>query len=373
MLAAPLTATAGDTSSGDSGLSEAQTSYTGAVMLEGEVDVVFGGIEVGDMGLEDGQERYAFFTGNTLYFGVEDDSANSVDGIAEFFWFESSIDRGSDFYVAVLKIRTTPNVDEEWYLDVSDQPVNMVRAETDTSRGVGAFRWDWSLPFENYGLDSYGEVTLNSEYGIGGNAEGSAMFAKTVEEEGDIAEINVQSKGFVNSDYKVATQYQVTLYRWNTIVQGSAGYMDWSVTLENSDRDTQSAYHEYFLVMQVDEGETFTIDRLDIGGGLNGWWWGVETSLGVAITDIQLSQPPFEPDWNDKDTDGNGSAEEDDYWSDREDETVEDSDSDDGASPDEEADINVSLFGCAAAPLAPAAPLALAGMLGLLGIVRRRS
>ncbi len=370
MLAAPLSALAGDTSAVDNGLSEAQTSYTGAVMLEGEVDVTFGGIEVGDMGLDTGQERYAFFTGNTLYFGVEDEHANSVDGIAEFFWFESSIDRGSDFYVAVLKIRTTPNVDEDWYLDVGDQPVNTVRAETDTSKGVGAFRWDWSLPFENYGMDSYGEVTLTSEYGIGNSAEGSAMYANKVEKDGGSAEVNVQSKGYVNADYKVATQYQVTLYRWNTVVQGGAGYMDWSVTLENSDRDSQSAYHEYFLVMQVDEGETFTIDHLDIGGGLNGWWWGEDTSLGVAITDIQLSQPPFEPDWNDEDTDGNGSAEEDDDWSDREDETGEDSDG--SASPDEDGDVNVSLFGCAVAPLAPAAPLALAGLMGLLGLARRR-
>jgi hypothetical protein len=371
MLAAPLTAAAGDTSSGGDDLSEAQTSYTGAVMLEGEVDITFGDIEVGDKGLEKGQERYAFFTGNTLYFGVEDESANSVDGIAEFFWFESSIDRGSDFYVAVLKVRTTPNVDEGWYLDVNDQPVNTVRAETDTSKGVGAFRWDWSLPFENYGMDSYGEVTLTNEYGIGSSAEGSAMYANKVDEDGETTDVNVQSKGYVNADFKVATQYQVTLYRWNTIVQGGAGYMDWSVTLENSDRESQSAYHEYFLVMQVDEGETFTIDHLDIGGGLNGWWWGEDTSLGVAITDIQLSQPPFEPDWNDEDTDGNGSAEEDDDWSDREDETGDDGAGSE-ASPGEDGDVNVNLFGCAVAPLAPAAPLALAGMLGLLGLARRR-
>ena len=174
-------------------LSEAQTSYIGAQMLEGDTDVVFGGIEVGDMGLDEGQERYAFFTGNTLYFGVEDENSNSVDGIAEFFWFESSIDRGSDFYVAVIKVRTTPNVTDNWYLEVGDEPVNFVRAESDTSRGTGAFRWDWSVPFENYGMESYGEVTLSTEYGIGGSGEGSAMAAEKVGEDGTRADVSVQA------------------------------------------------------------------------------------------------------------------------------------------------------------------------------------
>ncbi|MFT4977663.1 MAG: MYXO-CTERM domain-containing protein [Myxococcota bacterium] len=367
LLSLPL----GAAMAGDEGLSEAQTSYTGAVMLEGDVDVTFGGLEVGDMGLEEGQERYAFFTGNTLYFGVEDESTNSVDGIAEFFWFESSIDRGSDFYVAVIKVRTTPAVGEDWYLEVGGAPVNYVRAETDTSAGVGAFRWDWSLPFENYGMDSYGEVTLTNEYGIGGNAEGSAMYAKKVEKDGASADVNVQTKGYVNTDFKVATQYQVTLFRWNTVVQGGAGYMDWAVTLENSDRDEQSAYHEYFLVMQVDEGEIFTIDRLDIGGGLNNWWWTQDTTLGIALTDIKLSQPPFEPDWNqDGEDDEDGDAEDDEDWSDREDETT---DGDNNAADGEkEGDVNVSLFGCSAAPGPARSGLAIFGLLGLAMLGRRR-
>ena len=59
----------------DEGLSDSQTSYTGAVMLEGELDVDFGDVVVGDMGLDEGQSQYAYFTGNTLYFGSEDDFA----------------------------------------------------------------------------------------------------------------------------------------------------------------------------------------------------------------------------------------------------------------------------------------------------------
>lgn len=355
-------------------LSAAQTSYTGAVMLRGDNDVTFGSVEIGDLGKDIGQERYAYFTGNTLYFGVEDEEGNSVDGIAEFFWFESSIDRGSDFYVGVIKVRSTPNVGEDWYLDAGGAPANYVRAEADTAAGTGAFRWDWSLPFENYGMDSYGEVTLTNEYGIGTSAEGSAMYAEKVDKNGGTAEGQLQAKGYVNTDYKVSTQYQVTLYRWNTVVQGGAGYMDWEVTLETEDREEQSAYHEYFLVMQVDEGEMFTIERLDVGAGFTNWWWFTDTTLGMALTDITLVQPPFEPEWNSDEDDEDGTANDDEDWSDREDETG-DGDGNNAAAGGEdgakEGDVNVSLFGCSARPGAPAS-LGLLGLLGLALAGRRR-
>ncbi len=368
----------------DDDLSEAQTSYTGAIMLEGEEYVTFGGVEDGDFAPEADMEQsnYGYFTGNTLYFGAEDVEGNSIDGIAEFFWFESSIDRGSDFYVAVIKVRNTPNVDDGWYLEVGGDPVLAVRADTDTSEGVGAFRWDWSVPFENYGMDSYGEVTMATEYGIGGDAEGSAVYAKKVEEDGTTAEVDVQAKGYVSTEYKVATQYQVTLYRWNTYVNGSAGYMDWELELDTSDREEQSAYHEYFLVMQVEEGEDFTIERLDIGGALNGWWWGQDSSLGVALTDITLSQPPFDPGWDDEDDDEDDEEDDEtDDWTDKEDDETDDSDDGSGWGNDadaddddgDEGDVNVSLFGCSSAPAAPTAPLGLLALAGLALFGRRRS
>ena len=380
----PATALADD---GD--LSEAQTSYIGAEMLTGENDVVFGGIEVGDMGMEEGQERYAFFTGNTLYFGVEDEHGNSVDGISEFFWFESSIDRGSDFYVAVIKVRTTPNVTDNWYLEVGDDPVNFVRAESDTSLGTGAFRWDWSVPFENYGMESYGEVTLSTEYGIGGSGEGSAMAARKVEADGSSADVNVQAKGYVSSEYRVATQYQVTLYRWDTVVQGGAGYMDWAVTLNTSDREEQSAYHEYFLVMQVEEGETFALDRLDIGGAINGWWWGQSTTLGVALTDIELSRPS----WDGGDSGGGSGGDsggdsggggwdtggwDTGGWGDDGDAGGDQHGSGTGFgfgggdADEDDDDTEARRFGCASSPGMPVGALALVGLLGAAVAGRRR-
>lgn len=381
LLPAALLATT-STALADEELSEAQTSYTGAIMLEGDEYVTLGGYASGDYSPEEKfeQSEYAYFTGNTLYFGASDVEGNSLDGIAEFFWFESSIDRGSDFYVAIIKVRNTPNVDEGWYLEVGDDPVLSVRADTDTSAGVGAFRWDWSVPFENYGMDSYGEVTMKTEYGIGGDAEGSAMYAKKVDEDGASAEVDVQAKGYVNSEYKVSTQYQVTLYRWNTWVAGSAAYMDWELVLDNKDRDDQSAYHEYFLVMQVEEGEDFTIESLDIGGAINGWWWGQGTSLGVTLEDITLSQPPFDPGWDDEDEDtGDWDTGDDgtDDWTDKEDDSEDDEGtgngwgSSDDADEGDEGDVTVSLFGCSSAPAAPAGLLGIFGMIALALVGRR--
>ena len=371
----------------DGGLSDSQTSYTGAVMLEGELDVDFGDVVVGDMGLDEGQSQYAYFTGNTLYFGSEDDYGNAVHGISEFFWFESSIDRGSDFYVAIIKVRTTPNVSEGWYLDVKGEPVNYVRAEMDTEREQGAFRWDWSVPFENYGMDSYGEVSMTTEYGIGGSAEGSAMYAQKYEEDGTTADVDVQAKGYLNTEYKVSTQYQVTLYRWNTVVNGGAGYMDWTVELEPDDREEQSAYHEYFLVMQVDEGETFTIDRFDIGGGFNGWWWGEDTTLGVALTDITLSPPAYEPDEEEEEEEeeggDDGGDEGDDDWGDTgwdDEDELEDDEDDDAVETirlpmdddDDDSDgVIVNLFGCSTAAAAPATGLFAWSLIALAALRRR--
>jgi hypothetical protein len=168
----PSLAMAGNGSS----LSETETAYTGAQILVGDRDVTFETTGAGKYA-EGDQDRYAFFSGNTLYVGVEDMEGNALDAIVEFFWFESSIDRGSDFYVAVVKARTTPHVSEGWCLAVDYAPVLRVEAETDISGGTQGFRWDWSLPFENYGMESYGEVTMNTSYGIGASSEGSAIVA----------------------------------------------------------------------------------------------------------------------------------------------------------------------------------------------------
>ncbi len=81
----------------ESGVSATDTSFVGArILSEGEE------IQGGDLytGIYDDYETqsYGFWQGDTLIFGAEnEDTGNTIDGIAEFFWFESSIPKSSDF------------------------------------------------------------------------------------------------------------------------------------------------------------------------------------------------------------------------------------------------------------------------------------
>jgi len=275
------------------GLSDAETSFSGAVMLTGDVDVTFETYDEGRKG-DANHDAYAYFVGNTLYAGTEDDNGNTLDSIMEFFWFESSIDRGSDFYVTVIKTRVTPNVSDWWYLMTGSDPVIDVLAKTDLAAEVGGFRWDWSIPFENYGIDSYGEATLTNEYGLSAGAEGAVLFAETVDEDGMKAAANIQTKGYMNSQYTLRTQYQVTLYRWDVKVHGTPGEMSWKMTLNTKDRTKESAYHEYFLVSQVKIDEPFVIQSLDIASALDQWWWGRWDEIGVQLNNLTLMRPEYQ-------------------------------------------------------------------------------
>ena len=287
-------------------LSLSETSYMGASILTGDYDVVF------DQSLNEEYEIdprvYSFFEGNTLYVGNSDTSGNSIDAIVEFYWFQSSIDRGSDFYVAVIKARSTPGRDCFWsdchlwadeLQDWGEYPVISVEATTDVSREQGAFRWDWSIPFENYGIDAYGQVSFANQYGIGSNAEGSVMAhgEYQLNEDGDVkAAGDVQVKGYIGTEYRVQTQYDVTLYEWDVYVNGRADLMAWDMYLNLGARDDQSAYHEYFLAIQVEEGEPFMLDELNIMGNFDmGWWNPIRSELGVSLQNLTISQPYWEP------------------------------------------------------------------------------
>jgi MYXO-CTERM domain-containing protein len=276
------------------GMSLTETSYSGAIMLEPGLTVETESFDMGEMSHSHDQKQYAYWSGNTLYVGAEDEFGNGIDGIVEFFWFESSIDRGADFYVAIIKARTTPNVMDDWYLMEDDtKPVQKVSAHTNISREAGAFRWDWSLPFENYGMDSYGQVSLKNSYGIGAGAEGSAMYGTKYNKDGVKAEVNVQAKGFVDSEYRVTTNYTTELWSWYTRVRGAPDEMTWTTTLDNHTKTEESSYHEYFLVMQSEEGVPFTIDTLMLGATVDEWWWGVWNELSVQLNNVTLYQPEF--------------------------------------------------------------------------------
>ena len=309
-------------------LSSSETSYTGATILEGDWDVTFNGFEP----ITDDEETfpYAFFEGNTLYVGNSDTHDNTIDAIVEFFWFQSSIDRGTDFYVAVIKTRVTPGHDcyyapwdwargaqcklwaDEWS-DWGEHPVLSVEAMTDVEREQGAFRWDWSIPFESYGIDAYGQVTFQNMYGIGSASEGAAMAhgEYQLNEDGDVkAEGSVQVKGYHSSEYSVQTQYEVTLYEWDVFVDGRADLMAWDMYLNLGARETQSAYHEYFLAVQVAEGEQFMLDNLNFIANFDtGWYDPFQHELGISLQGMTIGQPYYEPASNEDD--GEGTEEED--------------------------------------------------------------
>ena len=295
-------------------LSSSETSYTGATILEGDWDVTFNGFET----IAGSEETfpYAFFEGNTLYVGNSDIYDNTVDAIVEFFWFQSSIDRATDFYVAVIKARVTPGHDcyyapwdwargaqcklwaDEWS-DWGEYPVLSVEAMTDVEREQGAFRWDWSIPFESYGIDAYGQVTFQNKYGIGETSEGAVMAhgEYSLNDDGDVkAEGNVQVKGYQSSEYKVQTQYDVTLYEWDVFVDGRADLMAWDMYLNIGARETQSAYHEYFLSIQVEEGQAFTLDNLNFVSNFDtGWYDPFRYELGISLEGMTIGRPYYEP------------------------------------------------------------------------------
>lgn len=282
----------------EGGISDAETNYTGAIILEGKVDASFGyygpGYTAGGLFLD--QTDYAYWSGNTLYLGAEDSGGNAVDGIVEFFWFESSIDRGADFYVAVIKVRSTPSNDGYTLEASSSYPVQQVWANA-AYGGSQAFRWDWSLPFESYGLESYGQATLRNSYGVGASAEGSAMYAETyAKDETTKVEGKVQAKGNVSSEYNVKTEFTTELYFWETEVLGRPGEMKWSTILTDSHREEESAYYEYFLVMQAQEGVPFEMDTLEISASFDKDWSLSTSQFSVEVTDIELSRPAYTPD-----------------------------------------------------------------------------
>ena len=291
-------------------ISESQTSYIGATMLEGNADFTF---DIAYPLNPGNYNEYAYFSGNTLYVGNEDEHGNMVDAIIEFFWFESSIDRGSDFYVAIVKARSNPGRElwvEDW-TNFGASPVLSVEAlclACGSQTGPdfnGAFRWDWAVPFDDYGIDSYGEVVFTNSYGVGSGAdgaagaEGSAMAHGEYTEnvDGDIsASGNVQVKGYVSSDYRVQTQYQVSLYEWNVETTGTADTMAWDMYLNLSAREEYQAYHEYFLPVQVAEGETFIIDTINVLGSFdNGITQVTPYVMGVSIENIEISAPFWQP------------------------------------------------------------------------------
>jgi MYXO-CTERM domain-containing protein len=137
---------------------------------------------------------------------------------------------------------------------------------------------------------------MKTEYGLSVNAEGSAQKSLDYSMGQIPVEANIQAKGFLNHDYKVTTQYEVTLWRWEVVVHGSAAQMEWQMNLHSPDREKQNAYHEFFIVMQAEEGVPFKLDWLEVGGSVKKpktLWFDEHRSLSSAVTGLVLRKPPM--------------------------------------------------------------------------------
>ena len=139
----------------ESQVSATDTSFVGARILHHNADINGGEAYLGIY--DDPSQIYGFWQGDTLFFGSENtETGNTIDGIAEFYWFESSIPKSSDFYVMVLKVKSAPNIIDDWQLAQEDNwlgefmydilPAQHVEAFMKNTGVAGAIRWDWSVP-----------------------------------------------------------------------------------------------------------------------------------------------------------------------------------------------------------------------------------
>lgn len=304
----------------ESQISETETSYTGARILKAGTEIFGGdvapGVYVDDKNESEDLYRYGYWQGDTLFFGGESpESGNTVDGVAEFYWFESSIPKSSDFYVMVLKVKSAPNVVDDWGLTQEDnwvgefiydiEPCQYTDVKMADAGESGAIRWDWSVPFQNYKWEPMKTIEIAESYSAGydnsasGSVSGNAGVKGDFKEAGVLADatagVNIQSKGYVNKAFSVNSKYTVTLYKWEMIVQGGGSHMNWNmVVTKDGSAAKDSAYHEYFVVIQAPQGETAKIDRIDIAGNFrhdNPLWFDGWDRVSVSLQDIEFTPP----------------------------------------------------------------------------------
>ncbi|MDP6942789.1 MAG: MopE-related protein [Myxococcota bacterium] len=305
------------------GMSDTGTNFQGARILTGGVDVVVGGMAVqGTFGDEDNSEYYMNWQGSTLYFGVNSMSTtNTVDGIVEFYWFESSIPRGSDFYVMQIKVKSSPDVWGNWRVAMEPsfvdeyiffwqdiQPAQMLDVYMEDGGDHGSLRWDFSVPFDTYEWQPEKTMQIRESYGAGyeikagANASAEAEGQVQFKEGGIVADLSggadIQSKGYINESFKVQSQYTVTLYHWQMLVQSGGDEIHYkTVILPNSvdhEADKDSAYHEYFVVLQSTRGVPVHVEDIHIGASFRHvipFWFDGAEDLTVSIGDIWITPP----------------------------------------------------------------------------------
>mgnify|MGYP003115320579 CR=1 FL=1 len=299
----------------ESGVSETDTSFIGARILQEGMEVWGGDAYTGIYDDNDTQ-TYGFWQGDTLFFGAENENTgNTVDGVAELYWFESSIPKSADFYVIVLKVKSSPNIIANWQLAQEDNwlgefmydilPAQHVDIKMKNSGEAGAIRWDWSVPFQNYKWEPVKTINIQQSYSAGydssisGGASGNAGWKGEFKEAGVLADatagVNIQSKGYVNEKYMVSSQYSVTLFKWEMVVLGGADDMIWNLVI-STDGSTanDSAYHEYFIVIQSPQGDLVHVEDINIAASFRNekaLWFDGWDHISITLGDVMWIPP----------------------------------------------------------------------------------
>ncbi|HIA01696.1 MAG TPA: hypothetical protein EYN66_07265, partial [Myxococcales bacterium] len=112
------------------------------------------------------------------------------------------------------------------------------------------------------------------------------------------ADASIQAKGYVNSDFKVQSQYTITLYKWQILVQSGGEDIHWKMVLlphdKEKDNQSDSGYYEYFVVFQATRGTPVHIDRIEVGGMFRHdipLWFDSYDGVSAALGDIWITPP----------------------------------------------------------------------------------
>ena len=311
------------------GTSDTGTNFKGARILKGDEDVLVKGETMPGFFEDVDSQRYSYWQGSTYYFGVNSDqTGNSVDAIVEFFWFESSIPRGSDFYVAQVKVKSSPDPWNKWVLAkepgfIDDyiffwndvQPAQHLDVWMEEGGLHGSLRWDFCVPFETYEWEPLKTMQISEKYGAGYSLQGTANLqgkaSKQFKEGGSVSEkdskggatgelsgdVQIQSKGYVNNDFKVESQYTITLYRWQMLVNSGGQEIHYKLVVLPNDKENDkndSGYYEYFIVIQATRGTPVHIDEIEIGGMFRHTiplWFDTYEGISVTTGDVWITPP----------------------------------------------------------------------------------
>ncbi len=108
----------------------------------------------------------------------------------------------------------------------------------------------------------------------------------------------IQAKGYVNADFKVSSQYTITLYHWQMLVKSGAQNISWKLILlpnaVGEEKDDESGYYEYYVVFQATRGTPVHIESMDVAAMFRNklpLWVDDLQGLSASTPDIWITPP----------------------------------------------------------------------------------